>query len=1123
MRNIIKSISLFLFLFISCFILVGCHNNGTANNKDENKEYKINFYVEGEKYKEIITSGNELVIMPENPNKDGFKFKGWYLDKDLWITQFTANSLLQTTLTEDINVYAYFEKEILDNTGFKFKDSVFVEENELYKKYSIVVPNSVSLLSFAHYVDVNNNCTWTVSTDIAGVHEITSKITELVEGNNSYFIQVYDKTTNEVKSYNIEIRRRPIYQVSFNTNGGTKCQSVSVEEDGFLTAPSTTKTGYTFSRWDFDFNNPIKSDLVINAEWTKNEYCISFNTFDINVKVEDLDVTFDENATLPIPERLGYSFEGWYFNNDIVSNGKWIIPSNVTLDAKWIPNKYNIQYNLEGGTISNNPNTYTYGVVTTIPNPTKEGYNFAGWYINNNKDERFIDYEISPNTYGKLELTASWKTEEYTISFVDSDGTLLYSITQEYNTVIDQEIPIPEKPGFYFNYWYTEIPDTMPNYNLTIRAVWKYVTDVLEIINGKITSVLEDNLDDFVIPRYYLNKYTNSIEEVTSIGEYAFKRSRTLNSITIPNSIQSIDPLAFCDCSSLKKIVIEDGMTEIKRHAFFRCPALESIEMPNSITSVGFGAFSNCSKLEKVYYKGTLEDWLNILFEDEYSNPLQNNTSLYVLDENSSFQLVTNLVIPSTISSINDYQFIRCSSITSLVVSGNVKIIGDYSFAECANLKTIEIKSGVYTIGNYAFKGCESLQSVNIKPGLTSIGDSAFDDNLAIKTLNIPNTVINIGTNIFDAKFNNNINLNSYDNGLYFGDSDNPYIFFVKVKDKNITSCNIHENTKFILEYAFEECTKLRSIDIPSNVIFIGASSFSYCDTLSSINIPDGVTYIGGDAFGDCSSLKTVKLPNTISKLNAFTFGNCTNLLSIEIPGNIKEIATGAFFGCSNLVSVIMEEGVESIGKNAFKYCYSLSQVEIPNSISHIDYDVFNSNNLKYTVYENAEYLGNSLNPYVVCVKATYDYSDSNKLHEKTKIILYNAFSEKSITQFTMPDSVVEVGDNAFYNCMILEKIALSNSLETIGRYAFCGCKSLESIEIPDSVRTIYAFAFAALNVKTVFIPKTVEYIESGVFNMCKNLTIYCEVESCPNSWYIQSGNNTVIYWGCTKDQIPQN
>ena len=74
---------------------------------------------------------------------------------------------------------------------------------------------------------------------------------------------------NDVNSYPFVVRRRPIYTVTYHTNGGTAVASERVEEDSFATEPTTTRTGYTFKAWNYDFTQPIVDNATISARIVK--------------------------------------------------------------------------------------------------------------------------------------------------------------------------------------------------------------------------------------------------------------------------------------------------------------------------------------------------------------------------------------------------------------------------------------------------------------------------------------------------------------------------------------------------------------------------------------------------------------------------------------------------------------------------------------------------------------------------------------------------------------------------------------------------------------------------------------------------------------------------------------
>ncbi len=164
----------------------------------------------------------------------------------------------------------------------------------------------------------------------------------------------------------------------------------------------------------------------------------------------------------------------------------------------------------------------------------------------------------------------------------------------------------------------------------------------------------------------------------------------------------------------------------------------------------------------------------------------------------------------------------------------------------------------VTSIGEYAFYKCSSLTSIIIGNGVTSIGYDAFYKCSSLK-------------------------YNEYDNAKYLGNKNNPYVALIQSKNDDITSCDIHNNTKVIYSGAFEDCSSLTSIEIPDSVTSIGEDAFSGCSSLTSIVIPDGVTSIGDDAFEYCSSLTSINIPDSVTSIGNSAFSYCSSLTSIII------------------------------------------------------------------------------------------------------------------------------------------------------------------------------------------------------------------------------------------------
>ncbi len=372
------------------------------------------------------------------------------------------------------------------------------------------------------------------------------------------------------------------------------------------------------------------------------------------------------------------------------------------------------------------------GTKINEPTSVKEGYNLVGW------DYDFI-VPITKNTT----ISAIWQARtdtpykiEYYFQNIEnySEYIIDSTLTEELQGETDSEVFANIKEIEGYEATEKSVRTTIKGDGSTILKVYY---DIKKIFSVNYLGYIDEyydyatNFSSVTIPSKINNK------EIVGISSNAFRNWTTLESITFPNTIKTIESYAFRNCSGLKNIDFGNGLETIGSCAFIGCSLITNYNIPTSVKKVGSYAFSGNTNLERIIIPSSVTN-LGIELFDGCSN-LQELTIPFIGESGSETTATTSTLFGNLFGNnaydgatetkqyyktYGSFKYYIPKSLKSVTVTGGNIMYG--AFYNCINIENITLGEGVGIIGDSAFYNCTSLNNFTISKNVKQIGENAF-------------------------------------------------------------------------------------------------------------------------------------------------------------------------------------------------------------------------------------------------------------------------------------------------------------------------------------------------------------------------------------------------------------
>lgn len=746
------------------------------------------------------------------------------------------------------------------------------------------------------------------------------------------------------------------------------------------------------------------------------KYTISF--YDGDELVDTIETYGNEEISMPAaPKKEGFTFKGWFSDKGIWKDeltkdtfvGQ-VLTEDVNVYAYYLENEtpvaseYTITFYIDGEAVDS-IETSGNERLTLPAAPEKDDHTFEGWFFDNGTwQERLTanTYEETPLTedvsvyayYKKIGGSEPEQPQEYTVIFEVDHGTPIAPIT----TSRIEEEPQTTRDGYTFAGWYKDggfVKKAVFPYEVTedqtLYAKWeknKYTvhfdtdggTDVSDMIVSAIDRSPETTKDGYEFEGWYTDKaFSNKISfpyEVTEDQTLYAKWTQSgpekiVFSVDANGVLTGVSGLSGSDITvEIPSEVNGITVTEIGKDVFKDNKNVGRLIIPDSVTKLGYRMCSGCTALSEV----RLPAGLTVIPDEAF-------------DGCSSLRTVN---FPDTLKEIRSDAFCG-TDLTGFIAPDSLTNVWSYAFKDCAALSAVELKN-VRSVGDGAFGNCTALRSIRLSDKMTELSDHIFDGCSSLADIDMPDNPIAVSFSVFNgtAYYNEPSN---WEKGVLYVDG---YLIAVSKDFAPLTEYTVKDGTIVIADDAFSGVgysSKLKKMTLPTGLYRIGQYAFSKLFSLTEINIPDTVRSIGYGAFSETG------------------YDADTNYINggLYIENWLVAVNNVA------MTSFTVQEGTVGVadGKDTSLFptrAQKITVLELPSSLRYIGSRSFARLRIKeLRLPLELQTLGNGA--FASCSALnTVNLGDCSELES----IGENAFAEAAISEITIPESVVSVGELVF-------------------------------------------------------------------------------------------------------------